>query len=146
MENKNENDFFKNIKYVPKHTTTLLFFLLFGLASVLFSGRKSDFLRPEFILELMPGFYGHISNFSLSYMLYAGIGYFWLMMGIKFRYIVFLGITILASNFIYELYIPILNTPDIIDAFFGVAGTILGFLFLFYVQKFGLRAYPGKTS
>ncbi len=144
MEKQKKNDYLKNLRYVPKHYITLLFFLLLGFVLILFHGRKSDYLRSEFILGIMPSFYQHISNFSLSYLLYAGIGYFWLMMGIKFQYIIFLGIAILAANFIYELYIPILNTLDIIDAFFGAAGTVMGFLFLFLVEKIGLRKNSSK--
>src|SRR5690554_4457879 len=124
MKEKKGNDFFKNLKYVPKHTTSLLFFLLLGFVLILFSGRKSNFFKSDYILEILPGFYQHISNFSISYLLYAGIGYFWLLMGLKFQYIIFLGIAILAANFIYELFIPILNTTDIVDAYFGFAGTL----------------------
>lgn len=75
-------------------------------------------------------------------MLFAGAGYFWLMMGVKIRYIIFLGAAIVACNFIYELWINILNTPDIVDAYFGVAGVVLAYVFLFVTHSFGLKPNP----
>lgn len=134
---------FKKLKYIPKHITTLSFLLFYGIVFLLFWGRKSDSLKSDFLLDQMPTFYQYISNFAISYMLYTGIGYFWLMMGVKFRYIIFLGIFFITVNFIYELFIPILNTPDIIDAYFGLAGSLLGFLFLSIVYKYGLKLNPG---
>lgn len=127
------------LKYVPTWLTTALFFVFFGIAVFLFQGRKHEWARFDFILDAMPEFYSHISNYSISYLLYAGIAYFWLMMGIPFRFITGFGILLLAANFIYELYIPILNTPDIMDACFGAIGTVVAFLFLSYVQFFGLK-------
>ena len=141
-KNKEGSNFFKSLKYVPKHLTSLSFFLLFGVISILFSGRKSESLRFNFLLDFMPDFYQHISNFSLSFLLYAGIGYLWLMMDVKIRYINAFGIVLLLANLVYELYIPVLNTPDIMDAYFGFVGTFFGFLFLVFVKRYGLKFNP----
>lgn len=143
MSKKSNSGFdFRSLKYVPKHLTTLFFFALLGVVFLLFYGRKSQSFKSDFLLGIMPEFYQHISNFCISYLLFAGIGYFWLMMGIKFRNIIFFGIVLLVANLIYELFIPILNTPDIVDAYYGFAGTTLGFLFLLFVHKFGLKRNP----
>lgn len=133
---------FKNLKYIPKHITSLSFLLLYGIVFLLFWGRKSDSVKSAFLLDQMPTFYQHISNFAISYMLFAGIGYFWLMMSVKFRYIIFLGIFFIMANLVYELYIPILNTPDIMDAYFGFAGILFGLLFLLTIYKYGLKSNP----
>lgn len=127
------------IKFVPTWLTTALFFVLFGIVIFLFQGRKHGWARFDFILEKIPGFYSHISNFTISYLLYAGIAYFWLMIGVPFRFVILFGVLLLAANFIYELFIPVLNTPDIVDAYFGAVGTLVAFLFLSYVQFFGLK-------
>lgn len=127
------------MRFVPTWGTTALFFVLFGIAVLLFQGRKHEWARFGFILDMMPEFYSHISNYTISYLLYAGVAYFWLMMGTPFRYVIIFGILLLAANFIYELYIPVLNTPDITDAYFGAAGTVVAFLFLSYVRYFGLK-------
>ena len=132
----------KSIKHVPKHLTSLSFFLLLGIVFILFWGRKTEAFRFDFLQQQMPDFYQHISNFSLSYLLYSGIGYFWLMMGVKFKFLIYFGIALLLANLIYELFISILNTPDITDAYFGFAGIFLGFLFLYSVYRFGLKPNP----
>lgn len=126
------------LKYVPTWSSTAMFFVLFGIAVVLFQGRKHEWARFEFITEIMPDFFIHISNYTLSYLLYGGIGYLWLLIGIPFRFILFFGVLLIGINLIYELYIPILNTPDIVDAYFGIAGTVVAFLFLTYVKFFGM--------
>jgi hypothetical protein len=105
-------------------------------------GRNTGFLRMESILRTMPDFYLHISNFSISYLLYAGIGYFWLMAGVRFKYILGLGTFAIICNLFYELYVDILNTPDIIDAYFGFSGTILAFIFLIITKNNGLKLNP----
>ena len=128
------------MKQLPKVTTAISFLIFLAVIFALFQGRKSEWIRLQNIDNFLPEFYSHISNFCLSYILYSGIGYFWIMAGVKFKYIVGLGIVILASNFIFELFINVLNTPDIIDAYYGVTGTLFALLFLFISYKFGFKA------
>jgi len=128
------------MKQLPKVTTAISFLIFLAVVFALFQGRKSEWIRLQNIDNFLPEFYSHISNFCLSYILYSGIGYFWIMAGVKFKYIVGLGIVILASNFIFELFINIVNTPDIIDAYYGVTGTLFALLFLFISYKFGFKA------
>ncbi len=119
----------KILKYIPKISTAILFLVLLILTYLLFSGRKSETLKVNWILHYFPDFYLHVSNFCISYILYSSIGYFWLLLGVSCRYIIGLGILFLLANFIYELWIPIINTRDIIDAWYGVTGTLIGFIF-----------------
>lgn len=128
------------MKQLPKVTTAISFLIFLAVVFALFQGRKSEWIRLQNIDNFLPEFYSHISNFCLSYILYSGIGYFWIIAGVKFKYIVGLGIVILASNFIFELFINVLNTPDIIDAYYGVTGTLFALLFLFISYKFGFKA------
>jgi len=128
------------MKQLPKVTTAISFLIFLAVVFALFQGRKSEWIRLQNIDNFLPEFYSHISNFCLSYILYSGIGYFWIMAGVKFKYILGLGIVILASNFIFELFINVLNTPDIIDAYYGVTGTLFALLFLFISYKFGFKA------
>ncbi|WP_271392713.1 hypothetical protein [Aequorivita sinensis] len=128
------------MKQLPKITTAISFLIFLAVVFALFQGRKSEWIRLQNIDNFLPEFYSHISNFCLSYILYSGIGYFWIMAGVKFKYILGLGIVILASNFIFELFINVLNTPDIIDAYYGVTGTLFALLFLFISYKFGFKA------
>ncbi len=46
----------------------------------------------------------------------------------------------------FEVWIKILNTPDIVDALYGVIGVLAGLLFLYLVKSLGLIRYPIKIS
>ena len=98
------------------------------------------------ILEAAPDFYTHVSNFAISYLLYAAIGYQWLMAGATMKPIVWLGFAILLGNFVYESFIPFINTPDPMDAIYGLVGTALGFLVLWVIDRHGLIANPALAK
>lgn len=135
MEKKNT---FKGFAYVPKIWATIVYFLFFIFAVVLFMGRKAKW-QMEFITNSFPEFYSHISNFSISFMLILVAGYVGvLQLGKLTSAFILAGIGILA-NLVYEFYIPILNTPDPIDAYFGILGCLMPFLFLIPYQKFGIQ-------
>lgn len=80
----------------------------------------------------------HISNLSLSMMLYLYWGQMMLLYDVKFKYIILVGISLILGNFVYELFLSILNTKDIIDAIYGLIGCILSFSYLALTKKFGL--------
>lgn len=60
------------------------------------------------------------------------------MMGVPLKAIGLLGIVIIIANLVYELWLPILNTRDIMDAYYGIAGTGIAFVYLTIIKKFGL--------
>ena len=127
------------LKYIPNLFAAISFLVIWLILSWLFMGRTIEFCKLTLITGYYPDFYFHVSNFVISYFIYAGIGYFWLMLGVNFKYIIALGIASVLANLIYELWIPILNTPDLIDAYFGLAGTFTAFVFLLLTFKFGLK-------
>ncbi|EGT5620051.1 hypothetical protein BUL45_13390, partial [Clostridium perfringens] len=57
---------------------------------------------------------------------------------VKFRYVIALGISLILGNFIYELFLSVINTKDIIDAIYGLAGCLLSFIYLALLKKYGL--------
>ncbi len=65
-------------------------------------------------------------------------------MGIK--HITLLAFGVIVINFVYQFFIPVLNTPDAIDAWYGVIGCLAGWLFLILVKKYGLKHIPEKKS
>jgi hypothetical protein len=127
------------LQYIPKPWTSLLFLLLLAGAFCLFQGRKEGAFRLPFSNPAFANYYQHISNFSLTVLLYAGIGYMWLMVGVSFRYILVLGAAFVLGNLVYEGWLPVLNTQDVVDAYYGVAGAIVAFLFLWLVKAAGLK-------
>ncbi len=96
-------------------------------------------LRPDLILNQFPDFYQHVSNLCISYFIFSTVGYIWLLMGLKISHIIVFGSVIVLVNFIYELWIPILNTRDIVDAYYGCVGVIAAFIFLMLTKAFGLK-------
>ena len=126
-----------NVKYTPTIATATIYLLLLIVTITLFFGRTKSFLRIDFLQNFFKEFYQHISNFSISYLLLSGVGFMWLMLGVPYKYTVVLAAFILASNFIYELWIGVLNTPDVVDAYYGLAGTLSAFIFLSIAKKFG---------
>ena len=121
---------------------SLLLALLLGLAYALFAGRKPGFFRSEAIISLVPDFYSHVSNFSLSFMLYAGAGFAALLGEVRMRQLAWIGLAFVLANVVYELFLPLLNTRDPVDAVYGVAGTLLAFAWLRVVHRYGRRELP----
>lgn len=127
------------LKYVPKLWASILFLLLLAGAYCLFQGRKEGIFRLHITHPAFADYYQHISNFSITYLLYASIGYMWLMAGVSIRYVVLLGAGFVLANLVYELWLSVLNTRDLIDAYYGVAGVLVALLFLALVNATGLR-------
>jgi hypothetical protein len=129
-------------KRVPKWWAAIGYLVLLAMVLLLFLGRSVEVLRSGLILEVAPDFYTQVSNFAISYLLYAAIGYQWLMAGATIKPIIWLGMAILLCNFVYESFIPFINTPDPMDAMYGLVGTALGFLVLWVMDRHGLMANP----
>jgi hypothetical protein len=117
---------------------SLLIFLGLGLTIGRWLSQSTDFVVINTYIN------SHISNFSLSLMSYLGIGFILLMKDVKFRFISLLGIVYIIGNLLCETLMTFLNTPDIIDAYFGILGTMVSFLFLFLTKKFGLIPITSK--
>lgn len=120
----------------------MLHLLLLAAAFALFMGRKPGLFRSQRLLDVAPGFYSHVSNFCISYLLLAGVGFLWLMMGLSVRVIALAALGLILANAIYEFLVPVLNTRDPIDAAYGVVGTLLGFAWLWTVARTGLKRLP----
>lgn len=132
----------KAISYAPTLWAALLFLVMLAGNLLLFMGRTREGLRSDTLLAFDPMFYSHVSNFSISYLLYSCIGYAWLMMGARARLILLLGLVLALCNLVYEFFIPVLNTPDPIDAWYGLAGTTLGAVVLMLIGRFGMVLMP----
>ena len=134
------------IKYAPTIVASISFLVLIALNMLLFFGRKYSAIRPEILLNNFTDFYQHVSNFCISFSICTAIGFMWLMMGVPFRYIAAMCIAVIFFNAVYELFIPVLNTPDITDAYYGIAGTLIAFVFLALVHKHGLKQMPQPNN
>ncbi|HAT4283900.1 TPA: hypothetical protein I9088_001790 [Clostridium perfringens] len=65
-------------------------------------------------------------------------GYIIILFDVKFRYVIVLGMSLILGNFVYELFLSVINTKDIVDAMYGLAGCLLSFVYLALLKKYGL--------
>ena len=121
-------------RLVPKVKGILIFYsiILVDLAMMLSKNRRSENV-------LIADISNHISNFSISSMLMALMSFIMLLQGAPFRYVVWLGVFTVLMNFIVEVFVNIMNTPDILDALCGTAGVIFTGAVMYIFFKVGIR-------
>jgi hypothetical protein len=90
-------------------------------------------ILPEFILD-------HVNNFALCLLLLLIVGFIILMFTGKIKAITVIAAVIAALSVIYECLLPMLNTPDVVDAVFGVCGTLVAYIHLLVLKKWGIFA------
>ena len=122
-------------KIEMKFLILYLTLMVVGLLCTL--GRWYSYFNPEFIF-IHSFINDHISNLSISMMLFLIIGTMWLLLDVKFKVIKVVGIIIISINIIYETLISFLNTPDFMDALFGICGVIIAYGYLYTLDKKGL--------
>ena len=125
-------------KYTATKQAIIAYILLIILAAALACVKWYGDLNENFTF-FPDEINSHITNFSISLVFYLATGFPWLLFRAKFRYIVILGVVIIAANFICETLMGFMNTIDIIDAISGSIGTAVAFAFLLIVYKYGLR-------
>lgn len=136
--------FTTNYKFDVRKPFLIVYSLLILLGFALTIGRWYSQYNDFVIIN--SAINSHISNFSLSLMSYLGIGFIWLMGGIEFRSIILLGVVFIVGNLLCETVMTFLNTPDIVDAYFGFLGTVVSFLFLFVTKKYGLTPIKAENK
>ncbi|WP_118194806.1 hypothetical protein [Albibacterium indicum] len=134
------------LKYYPKPLTSIVHLLLFLFVFLLFSAREKESLRFDFINDVFPDFHLYISNFAIAYLIISGVCYLWLLMGVSFRYVLYFSLAILVVNFAYEMWIPLLNTLDMVDAYYGLAGVLIATAEVYVIKRWGLLPNPHYAS
>ena len=112
-------------------------FMMIGCI-VLFAIRGVHVYRPD-IVVVNPEITSHISNFALSLVLCAFIGFVLLTMGTQRSLVLAVCLAVLVANVVYEAFLPFLNTKDMIDAVYGIAGSLVGGLYLCWLDRFGFQ-------
>ena len=128
----------KKAKYTPKKLTVVAYMALIAIGVLLEIGRWHSVSNESFVL-ITEEIDSHLSNFTISFMLYLGMGYPWILLGAKVRSIAILGLFIGVANFMCETLMAFMNTIDVVDAIYGIIGTMLGFVFLLIVIEYGLQ-------
>ena len=110
-----------------KPGTTISLVIVFTVCMVLTVIRWLDIFNAD-IYVINETVNSHITNFTLSLLLSAGK---------KYISNAVIGILLIIANFIYELLLPVLNTRDVIDALYGLAGVTVSLIYLFVISRYG---------
>ncbi|MFK5584366.1 hypothetical protein [Serinicoccus sp. LYQ131] len=86
-----------------------------------------------------PGLYSHTSNLALSFALVLSYGFARVLTGATMRELAIVAGLIVAANYGYELWLPLFNTRDVVDAHYGASGAIAALAFVALVKQHGLR-------
>ena len=119
-----------------KPGTTISLVIVFTVCMVLTVIRWLDIFNAD-IYVINETVNSHITNFTLSLLLCTFIGYLLLSAGKKYISNAVIGILMIIANFIYELLLPVLNTRDVIDALYGLAGVTVSLIYLFVISRYG---------
>lgn len=119
-----------------KPGTTISLVIVFTVCMVLMVIRWLDIFNAG-IYVINENVNSHITNFTLSLLLCTFIGYLLLSAGKKYISNAVIGILLIIANFIYELFLPVLNTRDVIDALYGLAGVTVSLIYLFVISRYG---------
>ena len=127
------------LKFDFKKKYLVIYLCLIVFDAFLMLCRWLEHIVPD--VRLLPGFLlDHITNFALCMLLLLIFGMTVLSSGGKLRSITAAALVMSVLNIVYECFIPILNTPDILDAMFGVIGVAIAYVFLIMLRKNGLIA------
>ncbi len=97
-------------------------------------------VRGDNTLPLHMG--SHISNFSLVVTYLFCIGSVTMLTKFSWKYILANAALLILINLLVETVVSILNTPDIIDALYGIAGVVFALALLVAMRAYGFR--PAK--
>ena len=125
-------------KMKPKLFTTISFVTLYIICLILTVIRWVNIFNKN-ILVVNEIVNSHITNFTLSVMVCLIIGYLLLFAGKKYISNIIVGVLLVLANFIYEIFLPILNTTDIIDAVYGFVGVIISLIYLYFISRYGFE-------
>ena len=128
-------------KLDPTYSTSIYLMRLLILCFILVVIRWINTFNSD-IFVINQTINSHITNFTLSVLLCVLIGYLLQLFGKKYNSNIIVGMVIILSNFIYEIFLPILNTTDIVDAVYGLVGTIISLIYLYIISKYGFK--PNK--
>ncbi|KAF1296193.1 hypothetical protein BAU15_10425 [Enterococcus sp. JM4C] len=130
-------------KFNPKKLFLIIHLSLLFLGMLLTIGRHQS-LDTDFVI-LNAYITAHISNFSLTLLTFIGIGYTYLLTDAKFICINLLAVGLIIGNLLCETVMTFLNTPDIVDAYFGIAAVIIVYIFFLLFKKYGLVLIETNT-
>ncbi len=126
-------------KYEAKKKYLIIYLCLIVIGAFCMMSRWLNSIDPR--IKLLPGFLlSHITNFALCMMALLILGFVVLCFGGRLRIVSIAALLIAVLGIMYECLLPFLNTSDIWDAVFGVAGTAFAYIYLVMLKRNGLVA------
>ncbi|MBQ5330242.1 MAG: hypothetical protein J6F31_03195 [Oscillospiraceae bacterium] len=126
-------------KYEVEKKYMIIYLCMVAVSAFCMISRWINIVNPD--VKLLPDLLlTHITNFALCMMALLIFGFVVLCFGGRLEIITLATILIAALGVVYECFLPFLNTPDIGDAVFGVAGTVVAYIYLVMLKKNGLIA------
>ena len=126
-------------KYEVKKKYLVIYLCLIAVGLFCMISRWLNIIDPE--IRLLSSFFlSHISNFTLCMTVLLLFGFVALSFGAKHKIVTVAALLIAVLGIVYECFLPFLNTSDIWDAVFGVAGTAVAYFYLVMLQRNGLVA------
>lgn len=125
--------------YTLRPWAMVAYFVLFIPGAAIAVASTNPDMRVLGIDAVLPEFYTHTTNLLLSLMGVLGYGFFRLLYGATIRELAIVTGVMIGANYAYELFLTLWNTRDIIDAHYGLAGSLLAFAYLTSVKLWGLR-------
>ena len=126
--------------YVMTTGGSVAYFLLFALTIVV----ALPYVSPEaraLVEPQLASFYGHASNLILSYFLVL-LYVIRLPSGGSLRALAVWALILVAANLVYELFLPLWNVRDPVDALYGVVGSVVGFVVVALLRRYGTKPNP----
>ncbi|MFR1723500.1 hypothetical protein [Emergencia timonensis] len=128
----------------PKKVTKIVYNCLILFAAILAFIRWMNAFNSG-IVVINAEINSHISNFALSLMFYLAVGFPWILQEKTFNKIILLGLFIIIANVICETVMGFMNTTDILDAIYGIVGTLIGFCYFLVINKYGLEVVHDES-
>lgn len=87
---------------------------------------------------IVPGIYSHTTNLVISSVFVLAYGLARLLTGGTMREITVVTLLVIAANYGYELFLPLWNVPDAVDANYGAVGSLVSLGVIALIQRYGL--------
>ncbi|HCC00648.1 MAG TPA: hypothetical protein DEP42_05475 [Ruminococcaceae bacterium] len=128
-------------KQIPKIWASVLYLVLLLGAIFLY---LSKYFKISAFTALYADFYSHISNFSISLTLGLVVSYICILLGAKFKWLSLFFVLLAFANVLCETVVNFMNTPDVMDMFFGFAGTAIAYGAFFLLSQYGIHPNERK--
>lgn len=118
---------------------TLMLWLLYIIMGLVLAVLKwGSYLQVDMVV-INREIHSHISNFiiSMEAMILVGTGL--LIFGRERKAITLCAVLLILANILCETMLGFVNTVDILDAVYGVGGTVLSYILLWLISKYGVK-------